>query len=463
MTNMRRLFPAVILAIVACTSGASDSTAPSAPTTATTGLVATTTTETPLPVEIDDCSAPQVTFSPLCETYELIQKWHVDRPVDPAILAEAALSGLQNWSTDQVADPPRTLICAIPDASFTEVCNDLAERVEERSVPIGLAVEAAVLAMADLGLDPFSYYLPPDQVGAFRSNGIVEGVGVLLDATDAAGSRCVRITSICELRVVYVLDDNPGAAAGLAAGDVIVAVDGLSVEGLGFVDTATRIAGDHGGTVSLDIDRDGEVLDFEIERAELVIPTVKVDIPLPGVGYIRIPDFEDDIPGLVDDGLESLLVNPIDTIVIDLRDNGGGLIDVAIDVISEFVTEGTILRTVGPDEDLQYPATPGGLATTQDLVVLVNEGTASAAEIMAGALRDLRGASVVGSATFGKDAVQIAFELRNGGEFHVAVARWLSPRDVSVANGGLVPDRDVDLSPELPTSAVVELALEGTR
>ncbi len=458
---MRRLL-VIALVVAACTPGSSEP-APTTVSGTTTSFVFTTTTVPPLAVEIDDCSAPQVTFSPLCETYKIIQEWHVDRPVDPVRLADAARSGLQNWTTDETADRPRTLVCAIPDPSFAELCGDLATRVEKNSIPIGAAVEAAVLNMVDFGLDPFSYYLPPDEVGAFRSNGVVEGVGILLDATNAVGSKCAQITDVCQLKVVYVLEDNPAAAAGLAPGDVIIAVDGEPVLGLGFVDTAIRIAGDASGSVLIQIDREGESIEFDILRSELVVPTVEAGIAQPGVGYIRIPDFEDDIPDLVYDGLSSMLDQPIDTIVIDLRDNGGGLVEAAIDVLSEFVDGETVLRTVGPDEDLEYPAASGGIATSQRLIILVNQGTASAAEIMAAALRDTRNAYLIGTDTFGKDAVQIAFELRNGGEFYVAVARWLSPSEASVGARGLTPDQEVELPASLSTEELVERALESTK
>ncbi|MGI9610210.1 MAG: S41 family peptidase [Acidimicrobiia bacterium] len=460
---MKRLLLVLALLAAACAPGGFDPEEPTVPAP-NSSLRTTTTTEPSMTVEIDDCSAPQVTFSPLCETFELIQKWHVDRPADAAALAEAARNGLSRWTTDEVEDPPRTMFCAIPDPSFNDFCADLALRVETSSIPIGPAIEAAVLAMTDLGLDPFSYYLPPDQVGAFRSNGLVEGVGILLDATDAAGSKCVRITAACELRIVYVLQDNPGATAGLAAGDIITSVDGETVDGLGFVDTATRISGDETGSVGLIITRDGEQHEFTVDRGELDIPTVEVGVPVPDVGYIRIPDFDEDIPSLLDDALDSLLEEGVGTVVLDLRDNGGGWVDVALDVISEFVVEGTtILRTVGPDEDFAYEANSGGRATTQELIVLVNEGTASAAEITAAALQEVRSAPVVGTTTFGKDAVQIAFEIRNGGEFYVAVARWLSPNNSTVGNGGLIPDHEAELPASLTVEELVEIALDIAR
>jgi carboxyl-terminal processing protease len=328
-------------------------------------------------------------------------------------------------------------------------------------VPVGAAVDHAVTAMVDQTLGPFTYYVPPDQVGTFRSNGVVSGIGVLLDARDAAGSKCAVLGGACGLEVVFVLEENPGAEAGLAAGDTIVAVDGRTVEGMGFATTASLIAGDETGTVELTVDREGDSLTFSIVRAELTVPTVEVRLPQPSVGYLRIPDFEDDIPSLVVEGLESLAEISPSTIVVDLRDNPGGFVDSAVDVTSEFVDGGVVLETFGPDEEFQYTATSGGLATNERLIVLVNQGSASAAEVVAGALRDRRSATIVGTPTFGKDAVQIPFELRNGGELYVAVARWATPNGTTVGIGGLIPDRELELTADMTTEDVVEAALDA--
>ncbi len=453
---------AAALLVSACTSGAGQAVSTTTAESATT-LFRPTTTTSLLPVQVDDCSAPQVSFSPLCETYELIQEWHVDRPIDAAALAAAALEGLDGYSTDETADPPRALICAIPDPAFGELCEHLAARVDSESIPIGPAMEAAVSEMANHGLDQFSYYVPPDQVGAFRSNGVVGGVGALLDATDAVGSHCARVTASCPLRVVFVLEDNPAEDAGLLAGDVITAIDGTSIDGMGFVDAVSRIAGDETGTVSITVQRaDGQSEALEIERDELTVPTVEIDVPRPRVGLIRIPDFEDDIPDLVHLGLTDLVDFGIDTLVVDLRDNPGGFVDVAVLVISEFVEDGVIFHTSDPEAETDVTALGDGLATGVNLIVLVNQGTASAAEITATALRDRRGAVIVGEPTFGKNAVQIPFELRNGGEFYVAVAHWTSPNGVSVADTGIAPDHLVSLPADLTKEELVDLSLEAS-
>ncbi|HEY5889550.1 MAG TPA: S41 family peptidase, partial [Acidimicrobiia bacterium] len=197
-------------------------------------------------------------------------------------------------------------------------------------------------------------------------------------------------------------------------------------------------------------------------RMELNLPSLEVDLPVEGVGYLRIPDFDFDIPMIVESALESLHAIGPGTIVIDLRDNPGGYIDAVLDVASEFISDGIVLETTGPDQDFQYASRGGATATAERLIVLVNGGTASAAEILAGALRDRRDAVILGQPTFGKNAVQIPFPLRNGGEFHVAVAHWNTPNGTSVVDTGLIPDRLVEF-PENPTiEELVVFALQNS-
>jgi carboxyl-terminal processing protease len=216
--------------------------------------------------------------------------------------------------------------------------------------------------------------------------------------------------------------------------------------------------------VEITVERDDDTIRvFEIERDELTVPTVEIDVPAPGVGLIRIPDFEQDIPDLVREGLAELIDSGITTLVVDLRDNPGGYIDASVLVMSEFIEEGVVLKTSAPDEDADVTALGDGVATEVRLIVLVNGGTASAAEITATALRDRRGAVIVGEPTFGKNAVQIPFELRNGGELYIAVARWTSPDGESVAEGGIIPDHVLSLPADLTPEDLVTLSLEAAR
>ena len=460
MTFVSRVLIVVLLFAVAC-SGSAGPTTTAGRDVVTTGFVAPTTTLQNVGLEVQNCSAPPVTFSPLCEIYELLETWYVDAPVDPVALSGVAVRGLEEYIPVATEEPPRTLFCAIPHQAFTDLCEELVTQIEESEIAVGPAVEAAMLHMIDVGLDPFTYYLPPGQTGAVRLNGIVGGIGVVLDARDAVGSKCTSVNETCRLEVVVVLEDNPAFEAGLEAGDIITAVDGQPVTGRGFTAIVAQIAGDETGTVELEIDRDGNAHDFSIERAELAIPTVEYGVPVSGVGYIRIPDFEFDIPQLVEESLEDITAESPGTIVVDLRDNPGGYVDAVIDVVDEFVEEGVVMVSDAPDEHLEYAAQPGGAATDQRIVVLVNQGTASAAEVLAGALRDRRDAVIVGTSTFGKDAVQIPFTLRNGGEFYVAVARWSTPNGDTAGNGGLTPDREIAWPTGATVEEIVEIALNA--
>lgn len=459
MTSVKRLL--VVLSIACACSGPSAATTTAAPVDTVPPPTITTTTE-PTPVEIQGCSSPPVTFSPLCEIFELLETWYVDTPLDPEMLAGVALEGLADFTSDETEEPPRTLFCAIPDRAFAPLCEALAARVDADQIPVGEAVEAAMSHMIDLGLDPFTYYLPPEQAGSLRFNGIVGGIGVVLDARDAAGSKCTQVTEVCELEIVVALEDNPGFEAGLVPGDIITAIDGETVVGMGFTEVVALISGDETGEIDIAVVRDGTEISYTIPRSELAVPTVEYGVPVSGVGYLRIPDFEFDVPPLVSDSLDEIVAEGPGTIVIDLRDNPGGYVDAVVAVADLFIDGGIIMTSRATTESYEYSATPGGIATTQRLVVLVNQGTASAAEVLAGALRDRRDAVIVGGDTFGKDAVQIPFTLRNGGEFYVAAARWATPEGDSVADGGLTPDIEVSWPTGTTAEEIVELALEAS-
>lgn len=459
MEFVSRLLVVVALFAVACT-GTTVATTEPAPTTLP--ATPTSTTAPTLDIVMQGCASPPVTFSPLCEVFELLDIWYVDAPVDVEALAGVALRGLEEFTTDATEEPPRTLFCSLPDASFAPFCEELAEQVADSQIPVGEAVEWAVAHMVEVGLDPFTFYVPPEQAGSIRANGIVGGIGVVLDARDVAGSKCTQVSATCTLEIVVVLEDNPGFDAGLSAGDVIVSVDGEPVDGRGFTSIVADVAGDETGQVDLGVLRDGENLAFSIERSELTVPTVEYAVPRNDVGYISIPDFEWDIPELVSDSLDEVMAEDPDVLVVDLRDNPGGFVDAVVAVADMFIDGGVIMVTEEPDETLEYPAAGGGIAADPRLIVLVNKGTASAAEVLAASLRDRRGAIVLGTNTFGKDAVQIPFGLRNGGDFYVVVSRWSSPNGDTVGDGGLTPDREVSWPTDATVEDIIDLALEAS-
>jgi carboxyl-terminal processing protease len=451
---MSRIALAVLLTLAACADERLVTTTTiAAPTTG-----APPTTEPPH-LEIADCTTPPVTFSAMCEVYDLLQEWHVDRPLDPSDLAVMATDALR--TTESAGHLSGFLQCAIPDPAFADFCTTLGEVGGETAADQGRLVDAALVAMVENALGPFTYYVPPGEVPHVRDDGVVGGIGVILDARDAAGSRCARLAPECPLEIIYVLADAPAAEAGVEVGDVIVEMDGAAVEDLGFAAASRLLAGDETGTISLTIDRGGSSLDIIIHREPVTGGVVEVALPLADVGYLRIPDFSEDIPGLVHEGLTALAEHSPDLVMIDLRDNGGGLLDAAIEVASEFIPDGAVVQLVSPEGEIVEVAGPDGLAHQPALIVLVNRGTASAAEVVAGALRDRRGATIVGEATFGKDSVQIPFDLRNGGRLYVVVARWTTPEGHTVAEDGLSPDIELDLGTNLTIEDLTGLVLEA--
>ncbi len=460
---MSRLIITLCVLLAAC-SGASVATTTTAATPTTQPTASTTTTLPLVAVDLQDCDQPPVTFSAFCETFELIDFWHVDQPVDVSALAALASEALeQDLSDIEKATTPRALPCAIPDRAFTGFCDDLAALIAAEGLAVSPVMDRVLGTLIEEAFGPFTYYLAPDQVTAFRENGLVGGVGLLLDATNSVGSKCARLGPSCPLRIVVALEENPGKAAGLAAGDVIVAIDDVPVDGQGFAATSAQIAGDETGAVTLTIDREGELLDFEITRDELVVPNVTAGVPAEDTAYLRIPDFEPDVPDLVTDALAEM-AGSWSTMVVDLRDNPGGLVTSAMSVASEFISEGPLFHEVyAGDSEVADSYGPGGHATRGRLIVLVNEGTASAAEILAGALRDRRDALVVGTPTFGKDAIQIRFDLRSGGRLNVVVSRWLTPDGTSVGNGGLVPDVELELPDDMTIPELINAVIGAAR
>ena len=188
----------LLLALVAAAcAGPTSGPAPeagTATTPTTTAPAAATTTTADLAVTTQDCDSPPVTFSPLCEIYELLETWHVDAPLDDTALAAAALAGLEQFSSPETETAPRALICAIPDVAFDVLCEALAERAEA-GLPVGPAVEAAMAHMVEVGLDPFTLYYPPDQAGAVRAGEQKARCGLVGDSTIVAAGVRARCTS----------------------------------------------------------------------------------------------------------------------------------------------------------------------------------------------------------------------------------------------------------------------------
>ena len=453
--------PARLYALVVLTAGLTSCGSASTTTlisTATT--VATTTTTAPVrdvEVTMAGCSAPPVTFALLCEVVDLVRSYHVEPP-DDLTLAVAATAGIRDFVSTETEPLPRGITCAVPGPDFASFCQEVEERMETDLTPLKPMVESAVAAMLVDTVDPYTIYIPPELSGAVGEDGIIPGLSMVTAALNAVGSPCVRIELACPLQIITVLGDGPADAAGLLKGDVIEAVDGEEVIGRTVIEVAGLMFGVAGTELALDINRDGTRMTVQVLRAEAA--AVPISLEMVGTtGYVRLPEFGLDAHWYFHFALETLIDAGARRLVLDLRDNPGGFLFSVSIIGSEFFSTGLLYRTAGPHESLEYPAVEGGIAHSIPVITIVNGSSASAAEILAAVLQERNRSVVVGAPTFGKNLVQMPFELHNGGFLRVTTAFWTTPEGASVAATGVIPDVLLELGPDLTVPEVVEQAV----
>lgn len=256
--------------------------------------------------------------------------------------------------------------------------------------------------------------------------------------------------------VLEPIPGNPAEAAGIQSGDVLLAVDGETITAdLTVQAVAELIRGEKGTVVVLTVRHPGEdePVDIAVERTDILIPSVSARLLAEDetLGYIQLSRFSGESGGEIETAVSDLTAQGATALVLDLRGNGGGLVDAAVDVADHFLREDTLILTqISRDEgERTFAATANTLAPDVPLVVLVDGGTASAAEILAGALQDQARALLVGSGpTFGKGSVQLVYDLSDGSSVHVTASRWFTPDGQQLDQQGLTPDLLVEVTPE---------------
>ncbi len=382
---------------------------------------------------------------------------------DPSASAPASGAVPSEIATPAPTPELETVTCAQPTEAFAVLCETYAqikgEYVDEISDQE--LVDGAVRGMVEYGLeDPYSGYLPPDQYGSalddlsgeFSGIGAEVGMENLVEPDDLAS--CTVVTATCAMVIVAPLSGSPAEEAGLRSGDQVIGIDGTSTLGESVSSLVYEVRGEAGTDVTLTVARGDDELDITITRAVIDLQEVEAELLDEGVGYIRLTTFTDRATGLFREQLGSLIDQGATSIVFDLRGNPGGFITTAQGIASQFVPAGELLFTVESGGDVQrWESEPGGLAQTDAIpvVVLVDEGSASASEIVAGALKEAGRATILGEATFGKNTVQIWNDLPNGGGLRITTDRWFTPDHNSAAPDGIAPDVIV-ASPEDPTS-----------
>jgi carboxyl-terminal processing protease len=254
--------------------------------------------------------------------------------------------------------------------------------------------------------------------------------------------------------VLEPMRDQPAEQAGIQNGDVLIAVDGTPLAPEMTLDEVVdTIRGEVGTSVVLTVEREGATrpLDITVTRAIIETPSVQWRMleEAPTIGYIQLTAFTERSSQELGQALDELSVRGAESYVLDLRNNGGGLLDAAVNVTSQFLRQGVVLREDRKNlGERVYDVVGGGKALDQPLVVLVNGGTASASEIVAGALQDYERATLVGEKTFGKGSVQLIYELSDDSRLHVTVAKWFTPDNNAIDGTGLHPDVEVLFSEE---------------
>lgn len=291
-------------------------------------------------------------------------------------------------------------------------------------------VEGALAGLVDSLEDEFSYYISPEVYARdYDYSGEFTGIGVMVKTKGQSG-----------IVVMEVVADSPAAAAGVLAGDVFHAVDGESVAGLSQADLSALVPGPRGTSVQVTFRRGGELLTFDIVRDVFVVPNV--DYELHGdIAYIAMNEFHNLSREQLEEALAALDVPARAGLIFDLRGNPGGTIESAVDIASLFIEDDIVLQQVDRDGQISQTRSQGNSASIEaPIVLLVNGESASASELLAGALQDHERATIIGEATFGKGTVQTIQEIANGGAVRLTVRRYLTPAGRSIDQASIVPD-----------------------
>lgn len=318
---------------------------------------------------------------------------------------------------------------------FERVRADYVEKPDDAKL-----VESAINGMLS-GLDPHSSYMDAKAFKEMRTNtdGEFGGLGIKVQMFENA------------IRVEGAIDDTPAARAGIRAKDVITKLDGESVDGLSLEQAVDKMRGPVGTPITLTIQREGQEkpLEVKIVRDKIKLDSVKWELAGDDIGYIRVSQFNATTFEGLSKGIDQIADKAGDKLkgyVIDLRNNPGGLLDQAIAVSDAFLERGEIVSTRGrnPDESQRFNARPGDLAKGKPVIVLVNGGSASASEIVAGALQDQKRATILGTRSFGKGSVQTIIPLGTAGAIRLTTARYYTPSGKSIQAKGILPDIEVD-------------------
>ena len=328
---------------------------------------------------------------------------------------------------------------------MARVKHDYVETVDDAEL-----LENAIRGMVS-DLDAHSQYLDADEYRDIRisTTGSYTGIGIEVGEVDGV------------MRVISPIAGSPAARSGLRSGDQIIAVDGVAVESERMYETMHRMRGRAGTRISVTVLRDGEAITHEMKRSIIRMASVHHETLSPAYGYVRVSQFSEttarELTRAIDD-LQEDKGGMLEGLVLDLRNNPGGVLDAAVNVADLFLDSGVIVSAEGRTVDSRFrrSAHRGDVLDGAELVVLVNQGSASASEIVAGALQDHGRATVVGTRTFGKGLVQTVMPLSKGRAIKLTTSRYYTPSGDSIHETGITPDVFIEDTPGFP-----DLSLTG--
>ncbi len=373
------------------------------------------------------------------------------------LLAVGIAIGLSLGLTHGVlADKPAAAATDLPwqDARMLAEVLERVKRDYVNPVDDHQLLQAAIRGMV-ASLDPYSAYLDGEEYDEIKisSSGRYSGVGIELSIEDE------------QVVVIAPFDGSPAAQAGIRSGDVIVTIDGVPVNTSTLADTIGRMRGAEGTVVKIGVMREGsaEPLLFTLKRSRVDLHSVRSELLEPGFGYVRISQFSETTGNDLALAIKELRKHngaPLEGLVLDLRDNPGGVLEAAVAVADTFLESGIIVTAKGrtPDSKFEMDATPGDALNGAPIVVLVNGGSASAAEIVAGALKDHHRAKLMGRTTFGKGSVQTIVPLSDDRAIKLTTSLYYTPSGVSINHRGIAPDIELPRDPKPPAVPVPENA-----
>lgn len=321
---------------------------------------------------------------------------------------------------------------------FWQVYNMIQSSYLDRdSIDDSKLVDGAIKGMVDVLGDQFSGYMDAETYPLFNSDlsGEVEGIGAVVQTDEETN----------EISIANVLEGSPAEAAGLKSGDVFVKVEGEDVTKATQFDLVKLVRGKEGTTVNLTMRRGEELIDFSIIRARIVTPVVEYKTLDDGISYIKLRSFDANAYQEITNAMTELGGADMKGLILDLRGNPGGLLNSAIDIASVFMKDGTILvEDFGNNNEQTYTTNGKYVGYEVPLTILVDENSASASELIAGAMQDVGRATIVGVTTFGKGTVQTWQQLVNGGGIRLTIARWLTPNGHWIHGNGVTPDITVE-------------------